>query len=470
MLACLTLGCFAVSPAVGDDESEIYAQYIGRSPIGVRRSLALPVDDVLSELSRRLGYSFIFDSRITKGKKVAPLNGLAPAEVALEQSLRGADLSLHKINETTFAIKAAPRIQLAALDAPASVAPAILIDAIVVTATALSKLASPESRHLFLIDDEALAFVVAVNPAEAIYELPQAFASITPSNTALYGATAGLSFADLRGLGPERTLVLVNGRRLALTPGGNGNLAGVDLNAIAEPFLERIEILSAPGGATLGTEAVAGSINFVTKKNISGLEAGAHYGLSQRGDAKEISLYLLGGGSLADGAVSVTGGINATSQAGLIGADREVTSTTWGFDRNGDFLPGYGGSTITPRGSVIGAILDTGEFSGFPSHQFRYSLTGDGGVAPFRGSLDQLHNAAAEQNFIIPVDRLLAYFSVDAEQESNLSFFAEGYFGLTRSKYQLSPLPGVFRGADPLLGDTVAVPVDHPTAPAELNQ
>ena len=60
-------------------------------------------------------------------------------------------------------------------------------------------------------------------------------------------------------------MVLLNGRRRTANPGGNSDLLGYDLNALAEPFLERIEISNMFGGARYGTPAVTGAINFVTR-------------------------------------------------------------------------------------------------------------------------------------------------------------------------------------------------------------
>jgi iron complex outermembrane recepter protein len=92
---------------------------------------------------------------------------------------------------------------------------------------------------------------------------------------AVGGFAAGVSQASLRGLGANRTLVLLNGRRLAL----NGTTGGaVDLNAIPLSAIERIEVLTDGASAIYGSDAVAGVINFILRKDYQGAEAAAYYG------------------------------------------------------------------------------------------------------------------------------------------------------------------------------------------------
>jgi outer membrane receptor protein involved in Fe transport len=428
----------------------------------------LPLDELLAELSRRWGYSFIFDSRLAKGRRAAPIDTLLPPEIALERSLRSANLSLYRINEKTFAIRspasqsAAPVVATASVVAPTP----ILTDAIIVTAAATAPFAGIGSPNLISLDEEMLALLDAVKPAEVIYDLPQSFSTFTPANTMLLGALSGISLVDLRGLSPARTLVLVNGRRRTVTPGGNQSIVGVDLNAIAEPFLERIEVIAAPGGAVAGPEAVAGSINFVTKK-VRGVEAGARYGVTQRGDAREISVYALAGGLFADGAIEVSAGINVTSEEGLIGADRAITSVSWGLAPNGVLTPGLGGSSFTPKGMLAGAILINGQVAPFPVGPSRRHLDGDGGLAPFLGP-GQTFTTSLTQQFIVPSDRGLGYFSVTAGN-GPVEAFADAQFAWTSNDSQLAAMPSArLRGADPRLGDAVAVPLNHPTVPAAV--
>lgn len=92
----------------------------------------------------------------------------------------------------------------------------------------------------------------------------------------------GITTADLRGLGPQRTLVLVNGRRLGIGDPNTGNPApAADLDQIPMAMIDRIEIITGGASSTYGSDAVAGVINFILKKRVDGIQIDAGYELAQ---------------------------------------------------------------------------------------------------------------------------------------------------------------------------------------------
>jgi iron complex outermembrane receptor protein len=432
---------------------------------------------LLETLRRERGYSFIFDSRLVRGKVLSAPEEGAPSTAVLRLMLRDAGLILHQIAPRTFAIVAAPPktfgTQGHADEGVETINPPI--DTVLVLGSARVANAATGSKRIFDIDADDLAYLSVTSPAEAIYDLPQSLASFTPSNTALNGATAGISLADLRGLGPKRTVVLVNGRRRTLTTGGNGRVGGVDLNSIAEPFLERIEVQNLPGGARYGAGAVAGAVNFVTKSEISGIEGGARLGISERGDSEQISLHAIAGRTF-EGVGNITVGVNATRAEGLIGADRPFSAVPYGFGRNGvktsyasgDFLPGYGGSATTGRGSIGGVILSDSSFAPLPGGR-AYVPNTDGSVSPYIGALDQLFNWAAFQNTVLPTDRLIGLASFNGELADDWRIFVETQAAISATDVSLAPLPGTrLRGGDPVAGDAAVIPLSNPFLPQSV--
>jgi len=107
---------------------------------------------------------------------------------------------------------------------------------------------------------------------------------------------AGAARINLRGLGSNRTLVLVNGRRMVNS--GTGADSSVDLNTIPLATIERVEVLKDGASAVYGSDAVAGVVNIITKTHFDGLELSMGYGGSAKGDANtgDISLVTGGGG------------------------------------------------------------------------------------------------------------------------------------------------------------------------------
>lgn len=435
---------------------------------------AFPIEQVLELLHESQGFAFIFDSQLVAGKAIGYVDPDKRPVSTLEIELATVDLRLTKIAARTYTITQAPaqsskkgNIQL--VDADDVRAP---IDTILVMGAAPAFETTVGSKRIFKIDADELAYLSVTSPAEAIYDLPQSLASFTAANTALLSAAAGINLADLRGLEPKRTLVLMNGRRRTITTGGNGDIAGVDLNSIPEPFLERIEVQSLPGGARFGGAAVAGTINFVTKSNLDGLEAGARFGISERGDSEEVSLHVIGGKNF-EGFGNITLGLNVTRTEGLIGADREFSATPYGFALNGQsssapeaqFLPGYGGSSTTDRGSFGGVILSDGAFAQLPGGG-SYTLGSNGSLAPYAGSLDQLYNWETWQSVILPNDRILGQLSYNADLSRNWRFFLDAHAGVAATDGVLAPLPATqYRGVDPVSGDAVVIPIDNPTLP-----
>ncbi len=102
-----------------------------------------------------------------------------------------------------------------------------------------------------------------------------------PTSDALSGP-GGVATVDLRGLGPQRTLVLVDGRRLGLGDPNTGNPnPAPDINQIPSQLIDRVEVLTGGASATYGSDAVAGVVNFVMKHNFEGVQMDANWGVYQ---------------------------------------------------------------------------------------------------------------------------------------------------------------------------------------------
>src|SRR5205085_12293294 len=110
---------------------------------------------------------------------------------------------------------------------------------------------------------------------------------------------------NLRNLGAQRTLVLVDGKRFVL--GGVGAGTAVDLNSIPTAAVERIEILKDGGSAVYGSDAIAGVVNIITRKRMDGVELNGYAGVSQRGDANVYDYSLLAGAQGSRGCLMLGG-------------------------------------------------------------------------------------------------------------------------------------------------------------------
>jgi iron complex outermembrane receptor protein len=158
------------------------------------------------------------------------------------------------------------------------------VEKIEVTGSNIKRIEGETALPVTVITREQLEQQGIQTPMEAIERL-SANSSVGGLNLqGSIGATAvGFASASLRGLGGARTLVLMNGRRLANTA-FNGGM--VDINAIPMSAIERIEILTDGASAIYGTDAIAGVINFILRKDFTGVEAYAYYGDSEQGGGK----------------------------------------------------------------------------------------------------------------------------------------------------------------------------------------
>ncbi|MBN8605669.1 MAG: TonB-dependent receptor [Caulobacterales bacterium] len=136
--------------------------------------------------------------------------------------------------------------------------------------------------------------------AEGLRELPALSGQSTPGGRfycCAAGTAAAGAFLELRQLGPDRTLVLLNGNRIAAST-SNGL---VDANVLPELLLNRVDVVTGGASAAYGSDAVAGVVNYITDDEFGGLRANLQYGISRYSDDQQIKAGLAGGMSVLDG-------------------------------------------------------------------------------------------------------------------------------------------------------------------------
>ncbi len=138
----------------------------------------------------------------------------------------------------------------------------------------------------------------AVSLGDALNDLPSLRSTFSSSNSQRFIGTTGLNILDLRGLGTSRTLTLVNGRRHVTASAGDFQ---VDVNTIPFELLERVDVVTGGSSAVYGSDAIAGVVNFVLKRDFEGIEFSGQAGISERGDNARYSISGAFGQNFADG-------------------------------------------------------------------------------------------------------------------------------------------------------------------------
>lgn len=204
---------------------------------------------------------------------------------------------------------------------------------IVVTGSRIPRAGFDTLQPAQQVTGQTLSDRAFINAADALNEL-SAFGTPGSNNTGQQsGANVGQQFVNLYGLGAQRTLVLVNGRRFvsgnAPTPSGTfgGAPAGqeVDLNTIPAGLIERIEVLSVGGAPIYGADAIAGTVNIILKDKFQGFEADGQYGVTRYGYGQSYLGRILAGGNFNEDRGNVTATVEYSHQDGLTYLNRPRT-------------------------------------------------------------------------------------------------------------------------------------------------
>ncbi|XQF91233.1 TonB-dependent receptor plug domain-containing protein [Pseudoalteromonas espejiana] len=177
------------------------------------------------------------------------------------------------------------------------------------------------SAPIQVVSGEAIDASGSLNIQNLLLENP-AFGSpaISRTNSNFSTASAGVATVDLRNLGSNRTLVLVNGRRyVSGVPGSSA----VDLNTIPSQFIERVEIMTGGASSVYGSDAVAGVVNFVLKDDFEGVEFEGQYGESSEGDDESRQFSFTSGLTTGDGKGQAMFHLGYSDQGAVFSRDRE---------------------------------------------------------------------------------------------------------------------------------------------------
>jgi iron complex outermembrane recepter protein len=161
--------------------------------------------------------------------------------------------------------------------------------AIVVTGSRIRRSDTETSAPVTVLDQQSITDRGFVSAAQALNQVTANVPAlaIAPGSGASSGS--GQQFPNLFGLGPGRTLTLVNGRRFVTSSSGLGD-SQVDANIIPTGLISSVEIVQAGGAVVYGSDAIAGVVNYILRRDFSGIELDAQAGISSRGDYPEYSL------------------------------------------------------------------------------------------------------------------------------------------------------------------------------------
>ena len=365
-------------------------------------------------------------------------------------------------------------------DTPAAI-PAQDPATIVVTGT---RIASPNITSLApvqVVGEAEIDQSGAVNVQEVLLENPVfGTPAVGRTNSAFLTAAAGVATIDLRDLGSDRTLVLVNSRRVVA---GLPGTATVDLNVIPTQFVDRIDILTGGASSLYGSDAVAGVVNFIYKRNFEGLLAEGQAGITEQGDSFRYQLAVTGGGNFADNRGNLMVHMGYTKEEGLLARERANTRVddigyllfTYEPENAFDIYEPFF-SSFPPQGrfDVNGTSSASDDFTFCPDTgqlvpRFSTNSPGNQGCGVAQGFNRQFYRTLA-----VPVERYVFATRGVFGVTDNIDAFAEGTYVKTTAAREIEPFAAASADAFPNTGRTPietmvdGVAVLNPFVPAAI--
>ncbi|MAJ40830.1 MAG: TonB-dependent receptor [Pseudoalteromonadaceae bacterium] len=205
------------------------------------------------------------------------------------------------------------------------------LERIEVTGSKISRVGAIAPAPVTVISGEDLINTGAVNIGEALNKLPALGNTYSLANSGRFIGTAGLNILDLRNMGTERTLVLVNGKRHVSSSAGSQS---VDTNTIPSVWVERVEIVTGGASAVYGADAVTGVVNFILKDNIEGLNVSVTKGVSDLSDYNNEKATFSYGKNFDNGRGNAAFAVEYSGQDSLNALDHPWTDGSYSSLRN----------------------------------------------------------------------------------------------------------------------------------------
>jgi iron complex outermembrane receptor protein len=333
---------------------------------------------------------------------------------------------------------------------------AVQLEEVVVTGSRIKRKDLTTPAPVSVVTKEAMTAIGKVSLSEFLQAMPEQQGGL---NAQVNNGTDGSTSVNLRNIGSQRTLVLVNGRRMV-----GGNASGVvDVSAIPQAAVERVEILKDGASAIYGSDAIGGVVNVILKKRFNGTEVSGYMGGASRGDGKQYDAsFTTGSGSDKGNFIFSVG---ATKMDSVLAMDRDYSkeSLVWG-----PFQPtpveGWvfgNGSGTSPNGrfslntglACPGAVAGTelaqactaaGYGTGTPPYAGTRTMQG---VATGPGTATYQRNPATSYNtnptnyLITPSERIQLFASGDGNIANVARPYFEATFTKRRSAQTLAPMP-----------------------------
>ncbi|MEP3915519.1 MAG: TonB-dependent receptor [Parasphingorhabdus sp.] len=304
---------------------------------------------------------------------------------------------------------------------------------IVVTGSRISNPNLELSSPVGVVTSEELELRQTNTAEQFLRELPSAIPS---TGSAVNNGNGGSSFVNLRGIGSQRNLVLLDGRRFVPAD----TTGRVDLNSIPLAVIERTDVLTGGATTTYGADAISGVVNFVTKRDFAGVELNVGSQITEQGDGNVFRTDLTIGANFDDGRGNVVLSVGYQDQDPIFQGDR-----SFGEFNVSSFSGNAGGSSNAIPAVIVGPI--PGGFG---------QISPDGTVVQ-SGVFDRPFNFNPFNIFLTPFERFNIYSSGRYEINENVELFSQAVFSKQTVNTIIAPGGSFFNNYD--------INLNNPTIP-----
>lgn len=299
-------------------------------------------------------------------------------------------------------------------------------DAIVVTGSRIARPQMETASPIAVIGSEFIEQNAATNVQDILNEMPQVGIGTSRTNSNFLTGANGVATINLRNLGDQRTLVLIDGKRVV--PGIAGSSA-VDVNNIPADLLERIDVVTGGQSAIYGSDAIAGVVNFVLKDSFEGISLRGQSGLTTRGDNARYMLSLTGGQSFGGGRGNIMANFTYDRDEGLFSNERRISAqdcffTVCGPDAYSSFSAQGRFETLNGEGRGIDALGGQSLFS----FDDRNNVVMGGGAG---------YNRNAVRRISVPVERYMGTVIGNYDVSDSIKAYTQLTYSKVKSSSQI---------------------------------
>ncbi|MGZ9898633.1 TonB-dependent receptor domain-containing protein [Shewanella gaetbuli] len=247
-----------------------------------------------------------------------------------------------------------------------------VVERIEVTGSKIKRIGDLAPTPVTVISGSDMAEMGITNVADILNKIPSSTVGISPETSNNFIFANGLNQTNLRGLGSDRTLVLVNGRRFVA---GSNGASAVDLNTIPSAMVERIEVITGGASAVYGSDAIAGVVNIITRKHTDGVELDASYTLPEQGGGEESQFSITAGGDFLNDKLTTIFNATFAQQKELRASERDFLNNPVGSIYNPD---PDGPARIQYEGrKPLSWINEAGTFFAADGNQYTFDANGN---------------------------------------------------------------------------------------------